>query len=76
MELEQAAEYETDELLVNLVRVQHLTQKIFHVNSRHQKDDELPGVPTTPLAVYHAAFQIELDRLRSLLPSKFGTNCK
>ncbi|KAK9490421.1 hypothetical protein V1508DRAFT_424967 [Lipomyces doorenjongii] len=74
VELEEAAEYETDELLVHMVRIQHLTQRIFQINNRDQRVDKLPGIPRVPAAAYHTAFQTELARLRSSLPSKLRSN--
>ncbi|KAK9236191.1 hypothetical protein V1525DRAFT_407825 [Lipomyces kononenkoae] len=74
VELEEAAEYETDELLVHMVRIQHLTQRIFQINNRDERVDKLPGIPRVPAAAYHTAFQMELARLRSSLPSKLRTN--
>ncbi|RFU30234.1 hypothetical protein B7463_g6102, partial [Scytalidium lignicola] len=67
-ELEDAAEYETDQLAVQLVRIQHLTEKIFYFHSRDQIVDELPGIPTVPTTARLEAFQIELDRLWNALP--------
>lgn len=75
-ELEEVAEYESDELLVQLVRIQHLTQKIFEVNNRDQLVDELPNIPNTPMSVYHTAFELELSRLRSSIPVNLKNNCK
>ncbi len=67
-ELENAAEYETDQLAVQLVRIQHLTEKIFHFHTKDQLVDELPGIPKASAAVYLEAFQMELDRLRNAVP--------
>ena len=76
MKLEEASEYETDALLVQLVRLQHLTEMIFQINTRDQIVDTLPGIPETPVIAYHTAFQKELDRLRDSLPPSLKNNCK
>ncbi len=44
-ELESTAEYETDQLAVQLVRIQHLTEKIFYFHTGDQLVNELPGIP-------------------------------
>ena len=67
-ELEDAAEYETDQLAVQLVRIQHLTNKIFHFHSRDQMVDELPGIQEVSPVLRLEAFRMELDRLRNALP--------
>ena len=67
-ELDDAAEYETDRLAVQLVRIQHLTNRIVHFHSRDQMVDELPGMPEVSATFCLEAFQLELDRLRNELP--------
>ncbi|KAJ5619479.1 hypothetical protein N7510_003463 [Penicillium lagena] len=75
-ELKDAAEYETDELLVQLVRIQHLTERIFQFNHRDQFFVELIGValPETTVAGHLSAFQAELDSLENSLPKKLKAN--
>lgn len=73
-ELEGAAEYETDQLAVQLVRIQHLTEKIFHFHTGDQLVNELPGIPKVAAAEYLDAFRAELDRLRNDLPLNLKTN--
>lgn len=75
-ELESAAEYESDTLLVQLVRIQHLTQRIVDFNKRDQIPDELPGIVQTSASIYQAAFQTELERLKSELLPSLRTNRK
>ena len=75
-ELESAAEYEFDLLLVHLVRIQHLTQRIVDFNKRDQIPDELPGIIQTSASIFHAAFQTELERLESMLHPSLRANCK
>ncbi|KFA81256.1 hypothetical protein S40288_09987, partial [Stachybotrys chartarum IBT 40288] len=73
-ELESAAEYKTDQLAVNLVRFQHLTEKIFHFHTGDELVNELPGIPRLTAAVYLQSFQAELDRLRNELSPNLKTN--
>jgi hypothetical protein len=75
-ELDDAAEYETDRLAVQLVRIQHLTNKIFHFHSSDQMMDELPGIPEVSATVRLEAFQMELDRLQNALPPNLKSNCE
>ncbi|RDW63649.1 hypothetical protein BP6252_11194 [Coleophoma cylindrospora] len=78
-ELEDAAEYDTDQFAVQLVRIQHLTNKIFHFHSRDQMVDELPGIPEVSPTVRLEAIQMELNRLRNALPlnlkSDYSLSC-
>ncbi|XMA14497.1 hypothetical protein WAI453_007288 [Rhynchosporium graminicola] len=46
-ELEKGHEYESDILLIQLVRIQHLTQRIVDCNNRDQLPDELPFIEPT-----------------------------
>jgi hypothetical protein len=75
-ELEDAAEYETDRLAVQLVRIQHLTNRIFHFHSRDQMVDELPGISEVSATACLEAFQMELDRLRNALPLNLKFDCE
>ncbi|KAL1888029.1 hypothetical protein Sste5346_009826 [Sporothrix stenoceras] len=73
-ELEQAAEYKSDQLVVELIRVQNLAETIFHFHNRDQLLDDLPGVPRLSPIVYLEALQAELDRLRAALPQHLRSN--
>ncbi|KAH8886309.1 hypothetical protein GQ53DRAFT_750801 [Thozetella sp. PMI_491] len=73
-ELESSAEYETDHLVVQLVRVQHLTEKIFYFHTGDHLVNELSGVPKATTAVYLENLQAELDRLRNELSPKLKAN--
>ncbi|KAF7550117.1 hypothetical protein G7046_g8123 [Stylonectria norvegica] len=67
--LEDDKEYETDERLVHLVRIQHLTERISELNMRDDPAEEVAGLPTAPRSAYVFAFQGELDRIRNNLPA-------
>jgi hypothetical protein len=74
--LEDAAEYPTDQFAVQLVRVQHLTNKISHFHSMDQLLDELPGIPEVSATIRLVAFKLDLDRLRNALPPNLKSDCK
>jgi hypothetical protein len=74
-ELEDAAEYGTDKLAVQLVRIQHVTEKIFYFHSR----DQPVGILDTPkfsMAGRIEEFQTELDTLRNSLPPQLRSDCE
>ncbi|RYP48757.1 hypothetical protein DL768_005414 [Monosporascus sp. mg162] len=73
-ELEVNKEYESDLFLVNLVRIQHLTERISRLHAKDHVDDDLPGVARAPMNVYLNAFQGELDRYKNALPRHLRTN--
>jgi len=68
-ELESAKEYETDILLVNQIRLQHLIERIHNFNTQELEEaaDDVPGIPRAPASAYQAAFQGELDRFQASL---------
>ncbi len=66
-ELEAARETETDIYLVHLVRIQHLTEKIYSINSGNATADSVSGIPRAPMSAYQSAFQAELDRIQNSL---------
>ncbi|KAJ6781563.1 hypothetical protein PWT90_01558 [Aphanocladium album] len=67
--LESEVEYETDIILVFLLRIQHLTQRISELNPRDNTIEEFSSIPKAPTAVYVSAFQNELNELRAKLPN-------
>ncbi|KAH8892414.1 hypothetical protein GQ53DRAFT_840834 [Thozetella sp. PMI_491] len=73
-ELQQSAEYETDALAVEIVRIQHLAGRIYRAYSQSDDMDDLPGVPTIHLDSYSTAFKAELARLQASLPEKLRYN--
>jgi hypothetical protein len=74
-ELQQSAEYETDALAVELVRIQQLAGRIYRTYTQSDGMDDLPGVPAIPADVYSTAFKAELARLQASLPEKLRYNC-
>ncbi|KAK8031586.1 hypothetical protein PG990_001320 [Apiospora arundinis] len=73
-ELEAANEYETDSLLVQLIRIQHLSDKISCLHNKGDEDIELPAIPRAPTSAYLGAFQAELDKFKAQIPRHLRTN--
>lgn len=74
-ELEDAGEYKTDQLAVQLVRIQRLTEEICHFHSRgFLMDEQLGGSPEASMTARLEAFRVELDRLRNALPPKLKSD--
>lgn len=74
-ELEQAREYESDAVLVHMVRLQHLSEDITEINSREDdENEEVSGVPKAPVSAYISAFQKELDKIRNSLTKPMRNN--
>lgn len=74
--LEASEEYETDAILAFIVRMQHLTERIFDLNARDKTAEEAHLVPPAPTLAYVHAFQHELDRMRNSLPPSLRTDGK
>ncbi|KAJ6157422.1 hypothetical protein N7470_005014 [Penicillium chermesinum] len=76
-ELEEAPEYETDRLLVELVKIQHLTEKIFRFNHREELVDTMPGF-TSPseedALLYTSSLEAEMEGMRRSLPASLEHN--
>ena len=75
-DLEDAREYKTDQLSIQLIRIQRLTEKIFHFHSSDSPLDEQLGPPETPTMARLEAFRVELDSLRNALPTSLKSDCK
>ncbi|KAK0706239.1 hypothetical protein B0T26DRAFT_725883 [Lasiosphaeria miniovina] len=74
-ELEDAGEYKTDQLAVQLVRIQRLTEEICHFHSRGSwMDEQLGDSPEASTTACLEAFRVELDRLRNTLPPKLKSD--
>ncbi|KAG9258133.1 putative C6 transcription factor [Emericellopsis atlantica] len=75
-ELATGLEYETDVMLMNLVRVQYLSDRISRFNVQDHSTDEMPLFSTAQVSrtSYVAAFQAELDELRQKLPLELKVN--
>lgn len=73
-ELEDAGEYKTDQLAVELVRIQRLTEEICQFHNRGSMVDEQLGSPEASTTARLEAFRVELERLRSALPPKLKSD--
>lgn len=67
-DLDDAREYKTDQLAIQLVHIQQLTEKIFHFHSSDSPVDEQLGSPEPSTMARLEAFRVELDSLRNALP--------
>ncbi|KAF2675696.1 hypothetical protein K458DRAFT_437813 [Lentithecium fluviatile CBS 122367] len=67
-DLDDARENKTDQLAIQLVRTQRLTERIFHFHSSDSPVDEQRGSPEPSSMARLEAFRVELDSLRNALP--------
>ena len=74
-DLDDAREYKTDQLVVQLVRIQRLTERIFHFHSSNSPVDEQLGSPEPSTMARLETFRVELDRLRDALPPHLKSDC-
>lgn len=75
-DLDKASEYESDLLLVHLVKVQRLTERIHNWTSQEDEEDDVSVYLKAPAAAYQVAFHGEIDRLQSSLPASLAGNSK
>lgn len=68
LELEKAREYDSDLYLVQLIRVQQLSDKITALCMGDEVDEQSYTVPRAPKSGYVHAFQTDLDRLAENIP--------
>ncbi|KAI1864094.1 uncharacterized protein JN550_009114 [Neoarthrinium moseri] len=73
-DLETAKEFEADALLVQLVRIQHLSNRIAQLQSKDRMEEDLPGIPRAPVSAYMNAFQTELDKFKTQIPRHLRAN--
>ena len=74
-DLDDAREYKTDQLAIQLVRIQQLTEKIFHFHSSDSPVDEQLGSPEPSTVARLEAFRVELDSLRNAPPPDLKSDC-
>jgi hypothetical protein len=75
-DLEDAREYKTDQLAIQLIRIQRLTENIFHSHSSVSPMDEQLGSPGLSTMARLEALRVELDSLRDALPPHVNSDCK
>jgi hypothetical protein len=74
-DLDDAREYKTDQLAIELVHIQQLTEKIFHFHSNDSPVDEQLDSPEPSTMARLEAFRVELDSLRNALPPNLKSDC-
>ncbi|KFY41583.1 hypothetical protein V495_04881 [Pseudogymnoascus sp. VKM F-4514 (FW-929)] len=67
-DLDDDGEYKTDQLAIQLVNIQRLTEKIFHFHSSDSPVDEELGSREPSMMARLEAFRVELDSLRNAVP--------
>jgi hypothetical protein len=75
-DLDGAREYKTDQLAIQLVHIQRLTEKIFHFHSSDSPVDEQLGSSEPSTMARLEAFRVELDSLRNALPPNLKSDCE
>lgn len=75
-DLEKTSEYESDLLLVHLVKIQRLTERIHNWTSQEDDEDDISGYLKAPPAAYQIAFHGEIGRLQSSLPASLAGNSR
>ncbi|KAI1804260.1 hypothetical protein F4811DRAFT_298050 [Daldinia bambusicola] len=73
-ELETDQEYETDSLLVHLVRIQHLSERISQLHSKDQDDSELTGIARASMTAYSSVFHTEIEKFKASVPRNLSSN--
>jgi hypothetical protein len=74
-DLDYAQEHKTDQLAIQLVHIQQLTEKIFQFHSSDSPVDEQLGSSEPPTMARLEAFRVELGSLRNALPSNLESDC-
>jgi hypothetical protein len=67
-DLEDAGEYNSDKLVIHLVRIQRLTEKVFNFHGNDSLVDEQLNLPGPSTMTRLEAFRLELDSLQEALP--------
>jgi hypothetical protein len=75
-DLDDGREYKTDQLVIQLVHIQRLTEKIFHFHSNDSPVDGQLGSSEPSTKARLEAFRVELDSLRNALPPNLKSDCK
>ncbi|KAJ5608635.1 hypothetical protein N7528_009202 [Penicillium herquei] len=73
-ELEEADELESDAYLVQLVKIQHLSEKIACLDGRYDVDTESERIDKAPISGYILAFEAELEMIHKTMPRRLKTN--
>lgn len=75
-DLEVATEYESDEQLVSMVRIQHLMERLAELGEEGEPTEEVSAIPTmpTPREAIISACQMELDRIQEGLSPRLKSD--
>ncbi|KAI0879816.1 uncharacterized protein GGS22DRAFT_176700 [Annulohypoxylon maeteangense] len=73
-ELEADQEYESDLLLVQLVRIQNLSERIAQLHAKDHTTDELNTITRAPATAYSNMFHAELEKFTASLPPNLAAN--
>lgn len=79
-DLQVSPQYESDILLVHLIKIQRLAEQISDWSSRRYEEDddaEMPAIPRAPTSAYQSVFEGEIQALRNSLPpglQAYGTS--
>lgn len=74
-DLEDANEYKTDQLLVQLIKIQRLTEKILRFHNGNLPVAEILPSLGPPTMTTIEALRVELDSLRKAIPQNLQSDC-
>lgn len=73
-ELQSAKEFESDLVLVQLMKIQRLTDRIHQLLDSDNGEEEVSSIPRAPTMAYVSAFQADLDRFQAQIPRQLRSN--
>ncbi|XXH06176.1 hypothetical protein Hte_012622 [Hypoxylon texense] len=73
-EIEADNEYETDSVLVYLLRAQHLSERIAQLHCKDQAGNESTVMARAPVSAYSGMFHAELEKFKASLPQNIISN--
>lgn len=73
-DLEDAGEYNSDKLVIHLVRIQRLTEKVVRFHGNDLLVGEQLGLPGPSTMMRLEAFRLELDSFQEALPISLSFN--
>ncbi|KAI0839333.1 hypothetical protein F5Y06DRAFT_266564 [Hypoxylon sp. FL0890] len=73
-ELEADQEYQTDSLLVHLVRIQHLSERIAQLHTQDHVGTDTAEIARAPVSAYSGIFHAELEKYIASLPHNLSSN--
>ncbi|KAI1454870.1 hypothetical protein F4805DRAFT_438223 [Annulohypoxylon moriforme] len=73
-DLEADQEHESDALLVQLVRIQNLSERIAQLHAKDHTSNELNTITRAPASAYSNMFHVELEKFTASLPPNIASN--